>query len=198
MITVTLKSLEFANPAQEALVRQACEALQTAINHPRFVERLRSAKYKQARLKTAAGKTVHVKAEEVIGYIASGQEMGTAADQEIDLAIQLKPLKNGTVGSTTLGKLPFRTAYWFIDGCVEKNDVVSPARHFIHEWLHVVGFYHWPNNSAREDVPYVVGDIVRQVLTKDIGSFIGQESPAMARLLDEADEEVLEDEPSAV
>ena len=114
--------------------------------------------------------------------IRSGRERGTATDGEIDLAVRLAELPEGVVGETTPGKLPFRTARWFIQGCVEDDDVVSPACHFIHEWLHVAGFYHSPDNKARGDVSYLVGDIVRDLLrARD-----HRMSERMARLLEEA------------
>jgi hypothetical protein len=33
----------------------------------------------------------------------------------------------------------------------------------MHEWLHVCGFYNWPDNRARTDVAYNVGQIVRDL-----------------------------------
>ena len=34
----------------------------------------------------------------------------------------------------------------------------------MHEWCHVSGFYHWPDNKARGDTAYVVGRLVREAL----------------------------------
>lgn len=170
--------------------------LETALNHPNFAARMAVATYKETRWADRNKKVFHVAPNKVIEYILSGRERDTSDDQEIDLEITLKyyrpprRLRPGTVGKTTLGRQPIHTAYWFIDGCIERNDLISPARHFIHEWLHVVGFFHWPNNSARGDVPYVVGDIVRRVLTEDLMNFQTQEDSEMAQLLDEAEHEV--------
>jgi len=121
--------------------------------------------------------------DEVIRLIAAGAERGTQPDGKIGLRVKLDTLPAGVVGSTELGMLPFRTAIWFVDGCHEQGDVISLARHFIHEWLHVAGFYHYPDNQARGDVPYVIGDIVRGLLLRDKGL---AENPRMARMLDEA------------
>ena len=60
----------------------------------------------------------------------------------------------------------------------------------MHEWLHVAGFIHFPNNSARDDVPYTLGKIVREILKEDQELVGTRESDRMSRLLDEAEEVV--------
>ena len=37
------------------------------------------------------------------------------------------------------------------------------ARHLIHEWMHVAGFFHERHGPDQKGVPYVVGDIVRNL-----------------------------------
>jgi hypothetical protein len=86
-----------------------------------------------------------------------------AGDREIDLQVLLVPKRRPTVGSTVLGKFPIRTGYWFVNSAIASNDAVSLARHMMHEWLHVAGFFHYPSNSARGDVPYKVGELVREI-----------------------------------
>ena len=184
MISVTLHELIDAGPRQTALVSQSCQLLQTALNDPNFVPMVANATYRETRFRDANGQTRSIPPAELPGFIASGAERGTPGDNEIDLKIKLARLRRGVVGSTIPGRLPFRTAYWFINGCLAEEDAISPARHFIHEWLHVAGFYHYPNNSAREDVPYVVGDIIRQLLSQNKAL---HESTAMAQALDQAD-----------
>ena len=163
MIGVTLHVLEGADARQRRLAGRAAAALRQAVNDPDFEPRVRAAPYEATRF-SDGGKSWPVPPAQVYDRIRSGAERGTAADGAIDLAIVLADLPKGVVGETTPGKLPFRTARWFIDGCVEEEDVVSPACHFIHEWLHVAGFYHCPDNAARGDVSYLVGDIVRELL----------------------------------
>ena len=163
-IKVTLQKISNNGPKQEAFAIRACEALEEALNHPDFNERVVNATYKETRFRDGSGRWFSVPAHEIPDYITSGIERGTTRDSEIDIKVYLKWFRSGILGSTTLGKLPFYTAFWFINGCIESDDYISLARHFIHEWLHVSGFYHYPNNKARKDVPYVVGDIVRDLL----------------------------------
>ena len=180
-IRVTLHDFAGADARQSALAARAAAALEEAVNDPGFEPRVRAAPYK-ACMFSDGSRSWSVPPADVYGYIRSGAERGTAADREIDLAIVLADLPKGVVGETTPGKLPFRTARWFIDGCVEDGDVVSPACHFIHEWLHVAGFYHSPDNKARGDVSYLVGDIVRDLLRARDHPM----SPRMAARLEEA------------
>lgn len=184
MIKVTLHELIDAGPRQNALITQSCALLQTALNDPDFPTMVTGASYRETRFRDANGQSRSIPPAELAAFIAAGAERGTPGDQEIDLKIRLARLKRGVVGSTIPGQLPFRTAYWFINGCLAAEDAISPARHFIHEWLHVAGFYHYPGNSAREDVPYVVGDIIRQLLGRNKSL---NESNTMAAALDQAD-----------
>ena len=180
-ILVTLHALEGADARQRSLATRSAAALQEAVNDPEFERRVGAAPYK-ATMFSDGDRNWAVPPSEIYAYIRSGAERGTAPDGEIDLAVRLADLPEGVVGETTPGKLPFRTARWFLDGCVEDGDVVSPACHFIHEWLHVAGFYHSPDNKARGDVSYLVGDIVRDLL-RARGHRM---SARMARLLEEA------------
>jgi hypothetical protein len=34
----------------------------------------------------------------------------------------------------------------------------------MHEWMHLAGFFHWPDNKARGDAAYVAGRLVREML----------------------------------
>ena len=49
---------------------------------------------------------------------------------------------------------------------------MSLAAHFIHEWLHVIGFYHFPGNEARNDVAYNVGNAVEKLLREEQDSIV--------------------------
>ena len=161
-IKVTLHEIRNAGPKQTEIAKRACEALQGVLNDPEFARRVAAASYRETRFADAQGNSRSVPPDEIFGYIASGAERGTAADQEIDLQVKLARMRS--VGSTIPGRLPFRTAYWFVNQCIAEDDPASLAAHFLHEWLHVSGFYHHPDNSAREDVPYVLGGIVTDLL----------------------------------
>ena len=53
------------------------------------------------------------------------------------------------LGGTALGCQPIHPARWFVDRCIAAGDAVNLAGHFMHEWMHLSGFYHWPDNKAR-------------------------------------------------
>ena len=162
MIRVDFHGISNNGPKQEAIARRACSALQDAVNHPDFKRRVSSATYRETRFVDHDGNYIKVPREKIYGYIASGAEQGTANDATIAIQVSLKSMSS--VGSTAIGVLPFSTAFWFINQCIEEDDHISLASHFIHEWLHVAGFYHHPNNGAREDVPYTVQEIVSDIL----------------------------------
>jgi hypothetical protein len=161
-ISVKLHEITNAGAKQRDIAGRACAALETALNHPDFKSRVESATYEETRWWDARGNSRSIPKAEIYGYVAYGLERDTPADQEIDIKVKLARMNS--VGSTIPGKLPFRTAYWFINECIETDDVASLAGHFFHEWLHVAGFHHYPDNSARNDVPYVLGQIVIDLL----------------------------------
>lgn len=159
---VTLHSIANAGPKQTAIAQAACALLETALNDPGFPERVRAETYRETRFSDGSSwRSVPV--ADLAEMILGGAERGTEADGEIDLKVELDGFKRGILGSTTPGKLPFRTAYWFINDCIEYDEPAELAGHLIHEWLHVCGFYHWPDNRARDDVAYHVGNIVRDL-----------------------------------
>ena len=162
MIKVNFRGIGNNGPKQEAIARLACAALEKALNHPSFAERVGRARYRETRFEDQDGRSFSVPPGEVYSYIASGAERDTAHDSTIDLEVWLE--QRGDVGGTIPGTLPFYTAFWFINGCIENDDHISLASHFIHEWLHVSGFYHYPDNDAREDVPYRVQEIISDIL----------------------------------
>jgi hypothetical protein len=163
MIKVNFRGISNNGPKQEAIARRACAALEKALNHPSFAEQVGSARYEETRFEDEDGRSFSVPPEEVYRYIASGAELGTASDSTIDIEVSLEDRND--VGGTWPGILPFYTSYWFINECIEAdNDYISLASHFIHEWLHVSGFYHYPDNDARNDVPYTVQEIISDIL----------------------------------
>lgn len=197
-ISVTMNRLQNANAPQEDIIERSRVQLERAVNHPDFKQRILDAPYRETRFRDRRGRETDKSPEEIAAIILSGLERGTGEDGEIDLAIKLGNIAYPTVGLTVPGRLPFKTAYWFVDGCVRANDTVSPARHMIHEWLHVAGFVHLHHDGVRDDVPYLVGGIVRELLLSGPG-FAGEagfaagarEDATMAWELDNATEEIL-------
>ena len=183
-ITVALQTLDGANPRQDAFVRLAVERLAEAVAQPAFLARIESADYTETRWAPEQGRWRALTPAEIAARVREGCERGTEPDGTIDLwleLIDLPPPSSGkqVLGSTALGTTPSRTARWFVDLCAERGDAVNLAGHLLHEWAHVSGFYHWPDNRARGDVAYVLGRLVREALAERYSAEIDAEITAM-------------------
>lgn len=165
---VKLNKLESAGPKQTAIVQQACALLQRALNHPTFSDKVKNASYTATWRKGPGGASAQIVPAQIPQLILNGLELSTAPDFEIDLHIKLVRLRRGIVGSTPLGAFPIGTSYWFINSCIAEDDAVGLAAHFMHEWMHVAGFYHRGSNRARGDVAYRLGEIVATILRVDL------------------------------
>jgi hypothetical protein len=165
---VKLNKLESAGPKQTAIAERACALLQQALDHPTFPTKVKNAKYTATWRRAPGGASAQVDPARILEYIVTGVESGTAPDFEVDLHIKLARLRRGIVGSTPLGAFPIRTSYWFINSCIAEDDPVGLAAHFMHEWMHVAGFYHHGSNRARGDVAYQLGAIVARILRVDL------------------------------
>lgn len=205
-ITVTINpQIENATQTQRDFIINSGELLERALrDHQAFADEVKGATYKQTKFRDGSGNVKSLTGDEIAKLIVEGREPdqqgNTAADRDIDLKVRLYPHKKGTVGSTRLRHQPVKPAFWFVDRCIQSKDGISMARHLMHEWLHVVGFFHYPNNSARDDVPYVVGDIVRKRMKNkqlytdnDILNEISNENELTAYLWEESEEELVFD-----
>jgi hypothetical protein len=164
-IIVKIHELIDFEQSQDMHFRTSAALLALAMNHPEFENLVLSAPYLETYFRTAEGKTISKSPAEILQIIVEGLERSTQTDNAIDISIKRdKKIRKPIVGITNLGKLPFRTANWFIEGCTVSGDTISVARHMTHEWLHVTGFMHKRQNGYRKDVAYLVGDIVRQLL----------------------------------
>ncbi len=162
-VKVTLNKLERAGRKQTRITKEACKLLEEAINHPSFKKKLNEAEFR-ASWKIMPGSSDEEKtAQEVLQIILDGQEYDTEKDHEIDLHIKYKFMWFA-IGKTSKGKFPINTSYRFVNKCIRRGDPIKLAAHFMHEWTHVAGFYHRGGNGARGDVPYVVGNIVHEVM----------------------------------
>lgn len=164
-IVINIRELNGFTENEAAHFRKAADVLSLAVNHPEFIPRVMSAPYKETLFKPVGQNAISKTPQEIADIIIQGLERGTAADGALDIAIRkARNFKRPKVGSSIPGKLPFRTAGWFISSATRKGDTVQPARHMIHEWLHVAGFVHKKNDGYRPDVAYLVGGIVRDIL----------------------------------
>ncbi|HEX8233363.1 MAG TPA: hypothetical protein VF559_08470 [Caulobacteraceae bacterium] len=193
-VKVTVKSLRGFTAKEENVFRLSGMLLEKALNDPDFERRVLEARYTHLSFRPASDKpVVQKKPADIVALIGAGLERGSSKDNELDIAI-VKDVdrKRPSVGGSYPGVLPWETAKWFIDLCVDrqKPDTISPARHIIHEWLHVSGFVH---QGKKGDPPYVVGSIVRDIL-KQVRTFDdAHEDAEVARALDESFDDVSED-----
>ena len=160
-ITVTLDSLKEAGPKQTKLVEDACSVLAETLNTQEFAEYAIAAQYRETRRREPNGNRRSLSPAEVLGVVQAGSRPDSGNSQ-ISIENVLVKKRRGIVGSTNLGRPPIWTAYWFINKCIEDGAVAAYAGHLLHEWLHVAGFYHYPGNSARNDVSYLLGRYVAQ------------------------------------
>lgn len=166
-VKVMLHSLGNAGAKQIAIAGEACRLLENALNDPAFPADVLAAHYRETRFADGSGAWRSVPVSDIVDMVFDGVERGTEVDGVIDLQVDLDTFRRGILGSTTPGVLPFRTAYWFINDCIKYGEPAELSGHFMHEWLHVCGFYHWPDNSARDDVAYNLGNIVRGLARGD-------------------------------
>ena len=157
---------------------RAVARLEEALADAEFLQKVVRADYVETCWMTRDGNSRSLAGEEIAARIAGGLERGSdPGNGLLDFTFELCDLdgpESGkqVLGSTALGCQPIRPARWFIDRCMKAGDAVNLASHFMHEWMHVSGFYHWPDNKARGDTAYVVGRLVREALTPAHGGEI--------------------------
>jgi hypothetical protein len=176
-LTVALREVDGADAAQRSFVERAIGRLQEAVAHPGFLPAVAQADYVETRWTPLHGPWRVLTGEEIADRIGSGIERGSEADGVLEFAFELVDLPgpdsgHPTLGSTALGCQPILTSRWFVDRCAGADDAVNLASHFMHEWMHLSGFFHWPDNKARGDTAYVVGRLVREVLEPRHGAEI--------------------------
>lgn len=203
MAVVKLYGVSNATADQEKIIRAGCDVIDEVLKDSawdKFAEQVRAADFSGGQLWRSKDGSVETKSKDaILEIIQHGREReNPSADNEIDIRIELRPHPKGTVGTTALGKNPIKPAYWFVDRCLKQQDAISMARHLMHEWMHVAGFFHSSSGPSQDDVAYEIGDVVRKVakglrtesLEKgDVPKFEDEDS-LIAHLLDEAEDEV--------
>lgn len=183
---VLLHSVKGASGDGLRFIERAIERLDEAVAAPQFLAAVEAADYVETRWTPLQGQWIAYSGAEIAARIAAGIERGSdPGDGVLDFSFELADLPGPdsgrqVLGSTSLGCQPIHTARWFVDRCMAAGDAVDLASHFMHEWMHLSGFYHWPDNKARGDAAYVVGRIVRETLEAKYGSEI---DPSIVALL---------------
>jgi hypothetical protein len=168
-LKVVLHGVSNATAPQRAFIARAIARLGEAVANPAFLAAIARADYVETRWTPLHGRWRALTGPEIAERIAGGLERGRQADGVLDFEFALQdvpgPESGKTVlGGTALGCQPIHPARWFVDRCIAAGDAVNLAGHFMHEWMHLSGFYHWPDNKARGDAAYVAGRIVRETL----------------------------------
>lgn len=176
-LTVALREVRGADAAQRGFVERAIERLREAVADPGFLPAVARADYLETRWTPLHGQWRALTGAEIADLIGGGIERGSEADRVLEFAFELTDLPgpdsgHPALGSTSLGCQPIRTARWFVDRCAVAGDAVNLASHFMHEWMHLAGFFHWPDNKARGDAAYVAGRLVRETLEPNHGGEI--------------------------
>ena len=184
-LTVSLREVRGADAAQRAFIERGIARLGEAVGEPGFLAAVAAADYVETRWTPLHGQWRTLTGAEIAARIAAGTERGRADDGVLEFAFELVDLAgpetgHPVLGATALGCQPIHPARWFVDRCREAGDAVNLASHFMHEWMHLSGFYHWPDNKARGDAAYVVGRLVRETLAAKYGAEI---DPAITALM---------------
>jgi hypothetical protein len=176
-LTVALREVRGADAAQRGFVECAIGRLGEAVADPGFLQAVASADHLETRWTPLHGQWRALTGPEIADLIAGGIERGSEPDGVLEFAFELADLPgpetgHPALGSTALGCQPIRTARWFVDRCAGAGDAVNLASHFMHEWMHLAGFFHWSDNKARGDAAYVAGRLVRETLEPRFGAEI--------------------------
>ena len=168
--SVALHEVRGADEAQRRFIARAIGRLGEALADPGLLAAVADAAYVETRWTPLNGQWRALTGAEIAQRIAAGIERGTdPGDATLGFAFELADLPgpetgHPVLGSTALGCQPIHPARWFVDRCRAAGDAINLASHFMHEWMHLAGFYHWPDNKARGDAAYVVGRLVRETL----------------------------------
>lgn len=168
--TTVLVEIVDGTAEQQSLAESCAKILEEIINQVKFTEKVKLTKFASPTRWNENGRYVKVSNDEIIQIIKQGRERGTMADNQINLMVALKQLRDRTVGAVKPGELLITTNISFFDRWTEKSDFVSLAAHWLHEWLHVAGFLHKSRFVNRKDISYAIGRITVEIgkeLTED-------------------------------
>jgi hypothetical protein len=191
MPKIILNSLNNATTQQVEFAETAVSILQQIVNHQLFQEDVSSWNYQFRKYWDDSGNIIEADNQKVWEIVSSGKERNQLANQEINLKCEFKKLDDsGKVMGRVIPPHPLITTntIW-LDWVMENNNPLSLAAHWMHEWMHVAGFYHPKKDSLRrEDVTYSVGKIALAVGRSILGK--GQKSASVLNLGKEYEESI--------
>jgi hypothetical protein len=170
MLQVRLHSLANATPQGRELADRAVALLQQIVNDPQFLAQVRAARYSYSARMIDSGDDVAATDNETTAQIvAGGKEIKRSPDGVIDLTVVLRKFSifyPNTMGSVTPPNHTISTNRKFFNRWLQSGnggDALSLAAHWMHEWMHVAGFYHDTSSGDPNDVPYAIGEIATRV-----------------------------------
>lgn len=163
VIEVQLGWIKNAGPKQESMAKRTIDSIRYALNHPDFKSLLLSRKFRELKFQPPGGELLSLTPEEAYEKLQDGAELGGTKDGVITIKVRLANTRS--VGYWNPGDDYFTTSYRTINRSISSGSNSGLAANFIHEWCHVAGFRHYPNNSARDDMAYHTGSIVSRLIT---------------------------------
>lgn len=142
--------------------RHVVSLMSEFVNDPVSLKRIRSETYGttyRSGESNIAEKTVAT-AEQLEYDVTYGRELGTAPDARIELQVVVKNLEAGNLAVVRWLQKVIETDYEFFSGCVERGDAVSLASLWLHEWVHVAGYWHVSGGDIT-DMPYKMESLVK-------------------------------------
>lgn len=183
MIKVTLNSLQNANDSQRQFSSDAIAIIERIVNDSSFREQVLNGNYSYRIYLNEREVYENADNNKIWSIISGGEELNQTADGEIDFQCEFAKLDDdGDVMGRVIPPKPLITTntVW-LKWIMSKNDPLSLAAHWIHEWMHVAGFVHPKKESVRRnDVTYTVGRIALSVGRKALSG--GQKSAAIEML----------------
>ena len=177
-VDVQLHAVIGASEVEERFVKDSVLLLREAVSGPGFGASVRQATYGYTGW-CGLGETREMTGGQIWERIVTGRECGSTADHALDLSLEIVAMDQ--IGRTSLGTLPIYTSRWFFERCVEAGDRVNFAAHLMHQWMHVSGFVHGPDNRGH-DAPSVLARLVRRALESRYGNQIDAQITALLTL----------------
>lgn len=162
MIKVELGYIKNAGVKQKKIASEAVNSIEAALNHPDFESRIKGAYFEELKFQPPGGHKRTLTPSEAYEKLVDGAELGGVVDGVITINVRLANTRS--VGYWNFGDDFFTTSYRTINRAISSGEHIGLAANFIHEWCHVAGFRHHPKNSARNDMPYNVGNIVSDLI----------------------------------
>lgn len=153
------------NQSQFDFTRLVTGRMLSIVNDADFQDRVSKASYsgRRFRLDGTPAKFISADNARILNQILTGKEWGAPGNGNIDLKLRLGPTNPGAIGYVSPPDPLITTNPSWFNKRMAKNDSLSVATHWMHEWMHVSGFRHASSNPDRDDVPYTIGEIVVEI-----------------------------------